>query len=124
MRLDPISRAQVWAQLITAKLRAPDELRALDGLAPFTSAQIAQLDHFFPPSGAGGGGDASGSGPDDGSGNSGFGDGPGDGGAGQKSLTGQSMRAIAASPWTAGPQFGNDRAPEMSVAGAALGLLD
>jgi hypothetical protein len=33
-------------KLRTANLRAPDELRALDNLAPFTPEQIAQMTQF------------------------------------------------------------------------------
>ena len=46
LRMDPASRADLMVKLATAKLRAPDELRALDNLPPFTSEQIAQIGTF------------------------------------------------------------------------------
>lgn len=51
MRLDPISRAQVIDTLIKAKVLAPAEARAMDNRPPFTAAQVAEIDHFFPPQG-------------------------------------------------------------------------
>jgi HK97 family phage portal protein len=49
MRLDPISRAQVIAAQVASKVLAPAEARAMDNRPPFTAAQIAEIDHFFPP---------------------------------------------------------------------------
>jgi HK97 family phage portal protein len=46
LRMDPTARADLMVKLRTANLRAPDELRALDNLAPFTPEQIAQMTQF------------------------------------------------------------------------------
>jgi HK97 family phage portal protein len=46
LRMDPSTKADLMVKLSNAKLRAPDELRALDNLAPFTPEQIAQIGTF------------------------------------------------------------------------------
>jgi HK97 family phage portal protein len=46
LRMDPATRADLMVKLKVAQLRAPDELRALDNLAPFTPEQIAQIGTF------------------------------------------------------------------------------
>lgn len=46
LRMDPTAKADLMVKLVGAKLRAPDELRALDNLPPFTPDQIAQIGQF------------------------------------------------------------------------------
>lgn len=46
LRMDPMARADLMIKLKVANLRAPDELRALDNLAPFTDEQMAQITTF------------------------------------------------------------------------------
>jgi HK97 family phage portal protein len=51
MRMDPATLAQVNAILIQSRQMAPSEARALNNLLPFTSDQIMEFDHFWPPTG-------------------------------------------------------------------------
>ena len=44
LRMDPASRAAMFATQIASKQRVPSETRALDNYAPFTPADIAELD--------------------------------------------------------------------------------
>ena len=133
MRLDPISRAAVIQQQIASKTLTPDEGRAIEGRPPLTSADIAQLDHFFPPVGGAGGGGSDGGGQD--AGDQASDPGYNDGAQSSKTLPGRVLREIEASPWSAGPQFGRREianatggnypdAGQISVADAALGLLN
>lgn len=49
LRMDPLSRAQMMQTLTGSRLRAPDELREIDNLPPFTDEQIAQMLLLDPP---------------------------------------------------------------------------
>lgn len=47
LRMDPVTRAAVMAQQVNARLRSPNELRALDNLEPFTPEQLAEFAELF-----------------------------------------------------------------------------
>lgn len=49
LEMDPLTQAQYWNQLITARSIAPDEIRAAMNKAPFTQDQIDQILTFYPP---------------------------------------------------------------------------
>lgn len=49
LRMDPKSRAEQYRTLIDARVLAPSEARELDDRPPLTAAQIAEIDHFWPP---------------------------------------------------------------------------
>lgn len=46
LRMDPATKVDVMVKLADAKLRAPDEIRALDNLPPYTPDQMAQIGTF------------------------------------------------------------------------------
>lgn len=48
LRLDPQARAAVIKTRIDSRTLAPSEARALENLAPFTAAQMAEFDRFWP----------------------------------------------------------------------------
>lgn len=52
LRLDPLSQAEMLQSKILSRTLTPTEARELDDLPPLTQAQIAELDHFWPPGGA------------------------------------------------------------------------
>jgi HK97 family phage portal protein len=52
LRMDHQTRAQVEKLRIDARLLAPSEGRALENLPPFTEAQLAEFDRFWPPKAA------------------------------------------------------------------------
>jgi HK97 family phage portal protein len=67
LRMDPATRAAMLKAQIDARVLAPSEARELDNRPPFTDAQIAEFDHFWPPKSApapGVGPDAGPAGPD------------------------------------------------------------
>lgn len=49
LRMDPTSRADLNAKLITSRQRVPSEVREKDDLPPFTTEQIAEFHELFPP---------------------------------------------------------------------------
>lgn len=51
MDMDPMTLSQFLAGLIASRQLAPSEARALRNLQPFTDAQVAEFDHFWPPTG-------------------------------------------------------------------------
>lgn len=46
LRMDPQAKADIMVKLANAKLRTPDEIRALDNLPPYTPEQITQIGLF------------------------------------------------------------------------------
>jgi HK97 family phage portal protein len=46
LRMDPTAKADIMVKLMNAKLRTPDEIRALDNLPPYTPEQISQVGTF------------------------------------------------------------------------------
>ena len=44
LRMDPDTRAAMFASQIMSKQRTPSEVRELDNLAPFTAAQIQEFE--------------------------------------------------------------------------------
>jgi HK97 family phage portal protein len=49
LRMDPQTKAAWQKTLVDARLRAPSELRADDGLPPYTPAQLGEFATFWPP---------------------------------------------------------------------------
>lgn len=49
LRMDPKSQADMFKVQVESRVRAPSEARELLDLPPFTDAQVAEFDHFFPP---------------------------------------------------------------------------
>lgn len=47
LAMDPKTRTEVFVQLATARLRTPDELRALDNLEPLTDADITAMEKVW-----------------------------------------------------------------------------
>jgi HK97 family phage portal protein len=52
LRMDPQTRAQVILTRINSRTLSPSEARELDNLPPFTDAQAAEFDRFWPPKAA------------------------------------------------------------------------
>lgn len=48
LRMDPLTKAQVLKTEIDSRTRTPDEARALNNLAPLTSADVEQFKELFP----------------------------------------------------------------------------
>lgn len=46
LRMDPQTKADVMTKLVGARVRTPDEIRALDNLPPYTPEQISQIGTF------------------------------------------------------------------------------
>lgn len=46
LRMDPVTKSDLLIRLSNAKLRTPSEVRALDNLAPYDDAQLAELGTF------------------------------------------------------------------------------
>jgi HK97 family phage portal protein len=49
LRMDPSSRAQMFAAQIQSRILAPSEARLMDERPPFTEAQMMEFDRFWPP---------------------------------------------------------------------------
>jgi hypothetical protein len=48
LRMDPKARAEMFAKQIEWRQLAPSEARALEDRPPFTEAQMAEFDRFWP----------------------------------------------------------------------------